>query len=87
MDRAAHGRTGADLRGTDAERHPGDRRPSRAGLPAVHGSRDRIARLFAGPEPVEPGVVPPHRRRPGEPEDALPADADVLLYAGVARKP
>jgi hypothetical protein len=55
-------------------------------LGPAHGTlRDRaeVMRFFAGLELVEPGIVQPHQWRPAIP----PADADVMLWSGVARKP
>ena len=76
--------------GTDAFDTDIPRRVSRiycrAGLPATYRDREQITRLFDGLELVEPGIVPPHRWRP-EPGAELPADTDVLMYAGVGRKP
>jgi S-adenosyl methyltransferase len=48
--------------------------------------RDRagVARLFAGLELVEPGVVPVSRWRP---DNELQADSPTGLWGGVARKP
>ncbi|MTE18848.1 SAM-dependent methyltransferase [Streptomyces sp. TRM43335] len=51
-------------------------------------TREQILRFFDGLEFVEPGLVVPHRWRP-EPDQpyADVTDAEVSLYAGVARKP
>ena len=53
--------------------------------PARGTLRDRqeVARFFTGLELAEPGIVQPQQWRPASP----PADADVMLWSGVARKP
>jgi S-adenosyl methyltransferase len=40
-------------------------------------------RFFTGLELAEPGIVQPQQWRPASP----PADAEVMLWSGVARKP
>ncbi|GAA2442043.1 SAM-dependent methyltransferase [Streptomyces macrosporus] len=51
-------------------------------------TREEILPFFEGLEFVEPGLVPPHRWKP-EPDQpfADATDAEVSLYAGIARKP
>jgi len=51
-------------------------------------TREEILRFFEGLEFVEPGLVAPHHWKP-EPDQpfADASDAEVSLYAGVARKP
>ncbi|MBN3928132.1 SAM-dependent methyltransferase [Streptomyces verrucosisporus] len=51
-------------------------------------TREEILRFFDGLEFVEPGLTVPHRWRP-EPDQPLAdaSDAEVSLYAAVARKP
>ncbi|MEK8174808.1 SAM-dependent methyltransferase [Streptomyces sp. M19] len=47
-----------------------------------------MLRFFDGLEWVEPGLVVPHRWHPdAEEREAEATDADVSIYAGVARKP
>ncbi|MEG8184543.1 SAM-dependent methyltransferase [Nocardia terpenica] len=60
----------------------------RHGIEAQLRTYDEIATFFTGLDPIEPGIVPPHRWRPdltgGEP---LPGtDERVSFYAGIGRK-
>jgi S-adenosyl methyltransferase len=59
---------------------------SARGVPFRPRTLAEFSRFFDGFTVVEPGLVPPHRWRPIE--SALPpeADAEISLYAGVARK-
>ncbi|WP_282576629.1 SAM-dependent methyltransferase [Streptomyces lichenis] len=58
------------------------------GTPAQVRSWEEVRRFFDGLDLVDPGLVVAHRWRP-EPASgpSLVGDADVSLYAGVARKP
>lgn len=60
---------------------------TRAGTPAQVRSRAEVLRFFNGLQLVDPGIVVAHRWHP-EPASgpSLVADAQVSLYAGVARK-
>jgi hypothetical protein len=61
---------------------------NKSGTPAQVRDKAEVERFYAGLELVDPGVVVAHRWRPepaGEPEAVT--DAQVSLYAGVARKP
>ncbi|MEV4255945.1 SAM-dependent methyltransferase [Spirillospora sp. NPDC049652] len=49
-------------------------------------SRDEVARLFAGTEPVEPGLVFTSQWRPA-PGTAVADPREAALYAAVGRKP
>ena len=49
-------------------------------------TKSQVAAFFDGLELIEPGIVPPHRWRPVD-GAAQASDADVSMYAGVARKP
>ncbi|MFF5493808.1 SAM-dependent methyltransferase [Streptomyces aquilus] len=61
---------------------------ARAGTPAQVRTRAEVMGFFDGLELIEPGLVVGHRWRP-EPGSgpSLVSDAQVSLYAGVARKP
>jgi hypothetical protein len=59
----------------------------RGGVRSATRSRDEFTRFFDGLTLVDPGVVPPHRWRPTGIERPAGADAQVSMYAGVARKP
>lgn len=55
-------------------------------------TKDEVARLFQGLELVEPGIVVPQRWRPDRSKVEVGAagavgDADIPIWAGVARKP
>ncbi|THA23798.1 SAM-dependent methyltransferase [Streptomyces sp. RKND-216] len=61
---------------------------SRSDITGQARSHAEVSRFFDGLELVEPGVVVPHRWRPdGDESVADLTDAEVSLYAGVARKP
>jgi hypothetical protein len=61
---------------------------SRSDITGQARSHAEVERFFEGLDLVEPGVVVPHRWRPdGDPSVAGLTDAEVSLYAGVARKP
>ncbi|MBH5333604.1 SAM-dependent methyltransferase [Streptomyces pactum] len=58
------------------------------GIPAQVRSRAEVQEFFEGLELVAPGVEVPHRWRPDDAAEATGVtDAEVSLYAGVARKP
>lgn len=57
------------------------------GVPFRSRTREEFGRFFDGLELIEPGLVPPHRWRPSEIQLPNSADAEISLYAGVARKP
>ncbi|WP_405164956.1 SAM-dependent methyltransferase [Nocardia sp. NBC_01499] len=57
-----------------------------AGIRVQFRSRDEFASFFTGLELVEPGVVVPHRWRPPETDFPGSIDADVSVFAGLARK-
>lgn len=61
---------------------------TKRGTPAQVRSRAEVLRFFDGLELIEPGMVVAHRWRP-QPGSGpgLVSDAQVSLYAGVARKP
>ncbi|MFD5073471.1 SAM-dependent methyltransferase [Streptomyces sp. NPDC058371] len=61
----------------------------RSGGISVQGrSRAEVARFFEGLDLVDPGIVTAHRWRP-EPGDPLTdaTDAEIMVHAGMARKP
>ena len=60
---------------------------TRAGTPAQVRTRAEVLRFFEGLQLIEPGLVVAHRWRP-EPGSgpSLVSDAQVSVYAGVARK-
>lgn len=59
------------------------------GIPAQVRSKTEVTRFFDGLDLLAPGVVPVHRWNPGSGTGAHPAltDAQISVYAGVARKP
>ncbi|MFF4508977.1 SAM-dependent methyltransferase [Streptomyces sp. NPDC001401] len=61
---------------------------TQAGTPTQVRTRAEVLKFFDGLELIEPGLVVGHRWRP-EPGSgpSLVSDAQVSLYAGVARKP
>jgi hypothetical protein len=59
----------------------------RGGVRSAPRSLDEFTRFFDGLTLVDPGVVPPHRWRPAGISRPAGADAQVSMYAGVARKP
>jgi hypothetical protein len=54
-------------------------------LPVTLRSRDEVAALTAGLEPVQPGLVPVNQWRPGR--SSARRDQRVPVYAVLARKP
>ncbi|RRO14732.1 SAM-dependent methyltransferase [Saccharopolyspora rhizosphaerae] len=48
---------------------------------------DQALRFFDGLEVLEPGVVQVHKWRPDDPASLDVPEADIAMYAGIARKP
>ncbi|WP_324194589.1 SAM-dependent methyltransferase [Nocardia blacklockiae] len=63
------------------------------GMACQFRTREQIGRFFTGMDLVDPGLVPPHRWRPGPLDlghpgsDLTHLDAQVGLYAAIAKKP
>ena len=57
------------------------------GLPLRPRSRAEFARFFHGLELLDPGIVPAQRWRRDDSESDAGSDAQVSVYAAVARKP
>ncbi|GGO43441.1 hypothetical protein GCM10012287_06620 [Streptomyces daqingensis] len=57
-----------------------------SGTPLRPRTRSEVTRFFEGLELLEPGLVVPHRWRPG-PETPRFGDTEIPGYVGVARKP
>jgi SAM-dependent methyltransferase len=58
----------------------------RGNVPATLRTRDQVARLFAGFELVEPGIVWVPQWRPDDPEDAGDRPEQSIMVAGVGHK-
>ncbi|MEU6572484.1 SAM-dependent methyltransferase [Streptomyces sp. NPDC046805] len=58
----------------------------KGGIPAVTRNKTEFEALFAGLEPVEPGIVPAYRWHPDGPPRKDETDETTSIYGGVAIK-
>uniref|UniRef100_UPI0003804C6D SAM-dependent methyltransferase n=1 Tax=Streptomyces xiaopingdaonensis TaxID=1565415 RepID=UPI0003804C6D len=77
--------TEEETREAEEEARRGETLYRNSGTDVRTRSRAEIARFFDGLELLDPGLVIAHRWRPDAPVELT--DAEVGLYAGVARKP